>query len=55
MMRIDEINYLNIRALAYAIDACLEGVCDSESIELENAIMLSGLLVQECEKVDEKK
>lgn len=55
MTRINENEYLNLRALAYAIDKCLQEVNDSKCIELENALMLSALLVQEFGKVDEKR
>lgn len=62
MKRFDESSYLNIRALAYAVDRCLEDYAESQClqdesgsncIQLENALVLSALLIQELEKEDD--
>ncbi|MBQ4447450.1 MAG: hypothetical protein II897_04065 [Clostridia bacterium] len=55
MLNIDENSYLLIRALVYAIDAQLGAYHGNEGIELDNAIILSGMLIDEIRKVDAKR
>ncbi len=60
----EENSYLNIRALAYAVDRCLEDYAESQClqnangsscVQLENALVLSALLIKELEKEDEQR
>ena len=53
MFKISEESYLRIRALAHAIDSQLEKADSEDSVEAENALMLSEMLIEELNKVDD--
>lgn len=54
MVKIDESKYLKIRALILAVDKCLVETKDADE-EIENATMLSEMLVEIIREIDKKR
>lgn len=52
MRKIDETLFLEIRALVYAIDKFLDQATEKNSVNLENALMLSAMLIKKFEEAD---